>query len=137
MQIKEGLKGKQNQKKHHNDARLFSQMYISCQSNEGDLDTFFEHENHPLPPALAGNNEINETTKSDLMTCLEPLAGENEDQYPRPDVKIIDGADLIHTLDPKKDWRKDILWLCMHGISTIHLQATSVCESPRCYMGRI
>ena len=85
------------------DVRLFSQMYISCQSREGDLDIFGEHENHPWPPA--DNNEMCQTAKSVLMTCLEPLAGENEYRDPRPDhadVKIIDGAALIHNLDPKK-----------------------------------
>ena len=40
------------------------------------------------------------------MTYLEPLAGENEDQYPRPEVKSINGAALIHTLDPKMTDKK-------------------------------
>ena len=78
---------------------IYSPRYISCHSEDHDLDTLIEHENHPWPPALA---EMCPTAKSDLKTCLEPLAGENEEQDPRPDVKIIDGAALIHNLDPKK-----------------------------------
>ncbi|KAG0716069.1 hypothetical protein GWK47_010495 [Chionoecetes opilio] len=89
-----------------NYVELFSRMYISCQSRDGDLDTFFEHENHPWPPALADNNEMRQTAKSDLMTCLEPLAEETGDGDPRPEIKIIDGAALVHTLDPKKTGAK-------------------------------
>jgi len=39
-----------------NDVQLFSRMHIACQSRVGDLDSFFEHENHPWPPPLAEKN---------------------------------------------------------------------------------
>ena len=83
------------------DVRLFSRMYISCQSREGELDLFFEHENHPWPPALADNNSLRQGNKSDLMRCLEELAPHPIDT-PLVNVKIIDGAALVHTLDPKR-----------------------------------
>ena len=35
------------------DVHLFSRMYISCQSRDGDLGTFFQHECHAWPLALA------------------------------------------------------------------------------------
>ncbi len=57
------------------DVRLFSKMYNTCQSREGELDFFFEHENHPWPPAFADNNSLRQGNKSDLMKCLEGLAG--------------------------------------------------------------
>lgn len=31
------------------DVSLFSRLYISCQSRDGDLDEFFHHENQPCP----------------------------------------------------------------------------------------
>jgi len=83
------------------DVRLFSRMYISCQSREGELDFFFEHENHPWPLALADNNSLRQGNKSDLMRCLEGLATHPVDT-PLPDIKIIDGAALVNTLDPKR-----------------------------------
>ncbi len=76
------------------DVRLFSRMYISCQSREGEVDFFFEHENHPWPPALADNNSLRQGSKSDLIKCLEGLAGQPV-YTPLSDIKIIDGAALI------------------------------------------
>ena len=84
-----------------NDVRLFSRMYISCQSRESDVDAFFAHENHPWPPSLASNGVMHRTTKSDLMPNLESLAAQPTFP-PRVDVKLVDGAALVHILDPKK-----------------------------------
>lgn len=33
------------------DCSLFSRLYISCQTREGDLEEFFRHENQPWPPS--------------------------------------------------------------------------------------
>ena len=84
-----------------NDVQLFSRLYISCQSRDGDLESFFEHENQPWPPSLAENNSMRHGNKSDLMGCLEALAPRPTNS-PEVDVKIIDGAALMHILDPKK-----------------------------------
>ena len=84
-----------------NDVQLFSRMYIACQSREGVLDSFFKHENHPWPSSLAENNSIRQGSKADLMGCLEALAPRPEDT-PEVDMKIIDGAALMYTFDPKK-----------------------------------
>ena len=53
------------------DVQLFSRMYIASQAR--DLDTFFEHECHPWPPALAeGINTMHlPIGKADLLPCLE------------------------------------------------------------------
>ena len=83
------------------DVDLFSRLYISCQVREGDLDAFFEHENHAWPPALAENNTMCQGTKSDLTSCLEALV-ERPQRSPEVDARIIDGAALVHVLDPKK-----------------------------------
>ncbi len=61
---------------------------------------FFEHENHAWPPALAENNNMRQGNKAALVGCLEQLSAPTSER-PQPDVKIIDGAALVHTLDPK------------------------------------
>ena len=40
-------------------------------------------------------------SKSDLLECLEPLVSHQE-SIPKVDVRIIDGAALVHMLDPHK-----------------------------------
>ena len=86
----------------NDDISLFSRMYVSCQARGSDMDTFFKHENHAWPPSLASNGIImHQTKKSDLMECLESLAPQS-DNILDVDVDIIDGAALVHILDPKK-----------------------------------
>ena len=36
-----------------NDCNLFSRLYVSCQTRDGDLDQFFTHENQAAPPSLS------------------------------------------------------------------------------------
>ena len=50
---------------------------------------------------MALNNMMNQTTKSDLMECIESIVHPSH-EAPLIDVKIVDGATLVHTLDPKK-----------------------------------
>ena len=55
---------------------FFSRMYIACQATSGDINTFFEHENHYhdyWPLSLAENNLMRFGGKSDLLKCLETL----------------------------------------------------------------
>ena len=82
------------------DLELFSRMYISCQAREGEMDVFFEHENHAWPPSLAENNSMRHGNKADLLKCLEPLAP-SPSLPPEIDMKLFDGAALVHTLEPK------------------------------------
>ena len=44
---------------------------------------------------------MNQTSKSDLMECLESLLPQSE-YIPKLDVKIVDSAAFVHMLDPKK-----------------------------------
>ena len=83
------------------DVQLFSRMYIACQSRDGDLDTFFEHENHPWPPSLAEQNRPRSGNKSELVTCLEATV-EQQTECPDVELRILDGAALVQVLDPKK-----------------------------------
>ena len=48
------------------DCFLFSRLYITCQSREGNLEDFFKHENQPWPPALKWDTEI---WKQGRLTC--------------------------------------------------------------------
>ena len=83
------------------DVQLFSRMYNSCQSRDGDIDTFFAHENHPWPPSLAELNNLRSGNKSYLVACLEA----NIDKYtehPDVDIRVLDGAAIVQVLDPKK-----------------------------------
>ncbi|KAG1697673.1 hypothetical protein GQR58_005902 [Nymphon striatum] len=57
-----------------NNAKLFSWLYISCQTKDGNLDDFFRHENHACPPALSDGWSLHLGTKSDLLTCFEEIA---------------------------------------------------------------
>ena len=83
------------------DVHLFSRTYISYQTRDSDMDVFFEHENHAYPPSLASNGIMHQTSKSDLMECLESVVPKSE-SVPHVDVKIVGGAALVHILDPKK-----------------------------------
>ena len=85
----------------NNDVNLFSRMYIACQSRECDMDSFFTHENHPWPPALASNGIMHCTNKYDLIGCLESIVPPSE-SVPKVEAKILDGSAVVHILDPKK-----------------------------------
>ena len=58
---------------------LFSQLYISCQVRDGDLDEFFRHENQSCPPSLSQNGKLRHGTKSDLLHCLTDLCPDATD----------------------------------------------------------
>ena len=75
-------------------------MYISCQAREGEIYIFFEHENHAWPPSLAENNLMYQGNKANLLKCLEPIAPYPL-TIPEVHVKILDGAALVHKLEPK------------------------------------
>lgn len=71
------------------------------------MNNFFEHENQSWPPALADNDEMRVCTgKSDLLKPLESLVPHPNDHNnfnkSEADTLIIDGAGLVHRLDPHK-----------------------------------
>ena len=82
------------------DVNLFSRLYIASQGREVDMDNFFAHENHPWPPALSSSGKLNTTSKSDLIHCLKSEVP-FYDIAPEVDAKVVDGAALVHSLDPK------------------------------------
>ena len=85
----------------HADVHLFSMMYIACHAREGDLDTFFEHENHSW---LQITQCIKQAIRLAVMLVesLVPYI----DYIPNVSVRIVDGAVLVHCPDPKKSTHK-------------------------------
>jgi len=53
------------------DCRLFSTIFISCQSRECDLMEFFQHDNQSFPDALSDNGNLHTCQQSQLATILE------------------------------------------------------------------
>jgi len=82
------------------DCRLFSQLFISCQSRECDLLEFFKHENQSFPAALSDTGKLHSGQKSQLANILEATVA-TPDIQPECDVVIIDGSALVNSLAPK------------------------------------
>ena len=78
---------------------LFSQLYISCQVRNGDLDDFFRHENQDNPPSLSHFGQLRSGSKADLLKCLEKCAPVDDVSH-EADVLLIDGAALVNMLQP-------------------------------------
>ena len=52
------------------DLPLFSRLYISCQTRDGNLEEFFKFENQPWPPSLSETGQLRGGQKADLIKCL-------------------------------------------------------------------
>ena len=78
---------------------LFSRLYISCQVREGDLESFFTHENQSYPPSLSQYGTLRSGNKSDLLFCLERLCPAKAEK-PSVDVLLLDGAAIVNMLKP-------------------------------------
>ena len=78
---------------------LFSQLCISCQVRQGNLEEFFAHENQAFPPSISKFGDLRLGVKSDLMKCLDSLTT-NPSITPVVDAILIDGAALVNMLKP-------------------------------------
>lgn len=83
------------------DCRLFSKLFISCQSRECDLMEFFKHENQSFPASLSENGNLYSGTKSQLALLLQSKVT-CPDSVPHVSVIIIDGSALVNTIPPCK-----------------------------------
>ena len=79
------------------DCNLFARLYIACQAREGNLEKFFKHENHAVPPSLSTAGKLRGGQKSELVHCLEV---DTIFSCPNVDVKIIDAAVVVNMLPP-------------------------------------
>ena len=55
------------------DVELFSRLYITCQTRDGNLEDFLQRENQAWPPALSDGGRLRLGTKSYILTCLDDL----------------------------------------------------------------
>lgn len=82
------------------DVELFSRLYIVTQTRDGDLGTFFQHENHPYPPSLSDRGKLRQGKKSELLNILLQESQTEKESPVSFDVKILDGAVIVHLLSP-------------------------------------
>ncbi|ELU07992.1 hypothetical protein CAPTEDRAFT_216620 [Capitella teleta] len=80
------------------DCGLFSRLYVACQIRDGNLDEFFAHEIQASPPSLAQGGQMRATSKADILTCI--YQNDVSTCYPTVDVLILDGAAVVHMLNP-------------------------------------
>ena len=92
-------KGKQQLNSLKCDVELFSRLYISCQTRDGNLEEFFRHENQSCPPSLSVAGRLHLGTKSDMLVCLEDLS-EAQSEAPKVTNVVIDGAAIVQMLKP-------------------------------------
>ncbi|KAG1669044.1 Tryptophan 5-hydroxylase 2 [Nymphon striatum] len=81
------------------DMELFSRMYIGCQTRDGNLDDFFQHENRAYPPSLSEGGNLRLGSKSDLLNCMEELSKAKSDA-PVVTSVILDGAAIVQMRKP-------------------------------------
>ena len=79
--------------------QVFSRLFVSCQTRDGDLENFFQHENHSYPPSLSQFGDLRSGTKADIAACLEEFS-ESVADCPEVDVMVLDGAAIICMLKP-------------------------------------
>ena len=71
---------------------LYSNLYMAYQAREGNLDEFFEHENHAFPVSISEYGKLRAAKDNSEFTQL--LHKVFEPQYDEPNVQIkrIDGT---------------------------------------------
>ena len=81
------------------DVELFSRLYISCQTRDGNLEDFYQHEKPAWPPALSDGGRLQLGTKSDILSCLEELSP-SQNKTPGATCIVLDGAAIIQMMKP-------------------------------------
>ena len=76
-------------------SRTVFNLYIGCQTREGNLADFFHHENQAYPPALSDGGKPHLGNKVDLLACLVDQS-EYQSDTPVITIVIIDGAGIVH-----------------------------------------
>ena len=81
------------------DRQLFANLYVACQSRQGDLENFFSHENHSYPILSEYGRLRKCSNKSDFLKCLEDLSKPSLESP--VEAKIVDGAAFVNINQPK------------------------------------
>ena len=90
------------------DCSMFSKLYIALQTRDGDINTFFKHENGLTPPSLCDDGMMFKGTKSDIVPLLESTCPPVNTQTtlnqsppsPKVEALIIDGAVVVNLVAP-------------------------------------
>ena len=82
-----------------NNCSLFSRLFIACQTRDGNLDAFFQHENQSCPPSLSQHGKLRSIRKADLLECLDKC-GESRIDAPPTDVVMLNGAVIVNMIRP-------------------------------------
>lgn len=82
------------------DCNLFSQLFISCQSRQCDLNEFFKYENQEVPASLSDNGKLHTCSKSGLTDVLQAKVVLPETE-PQAEAIVLDGSALINSLPPR------------------------------------
>ena len=80
---------------------MYASLYIASQAKEGDLDDFFQLENHAYPPSLSEYGKLRKSNKSDFLKCLEDHGG-TKIQFPEVAAEVIDGAAAVQMIKPEE-----------------------------------
>ena len=87
---------------------LLGQFYISLQVSEGNAYSLFEVENTDVPPSLSKHGNLRSGQKLDLVSCLET---DSTSKFDEADVKLIDGASLVHSLRLDRSMKQSVIML--------------------------
>ena len=82
------------------DCRLFSSLFVACQSRDGDMAQFFAHENHTYPPALSVYGNLRIAQKSDKLKILFNIS-EPVNIQPTCTAEVLDGAVVVQCIVPR------------------------------------
>ena len=92
------------------DVGLFSQLYVGCQTRDGNLEEFFCRENQASLPSLSDGSNLHLVCKSDLLICLEDHC-DTQTEPPVTRSIIVDGAAIVQMLKPAA--AKKLCRLCL------------------------
>ena len=82
------------------DCKLYANLFIACQSREGDLDSFIARENHSYPISISEYGRLRKcSSKSDFLKCLVAY-GTPSDEPPAVQMKVTDGAAFVNMNPP-------------------------------------
>ena len=74
-----------------NDCSLFSRLFIACQTRNGDMDEFFQHENQVCTPSICDDGNLPLPQKSGLATCLQAVTTPQ---------RLMDGVAIVNMVKP-------------------------------------
>ena len=74
---------------------------MACQAIKGDLEEFFEHENHSYPLAISEYGKLKKCNdKSDFLGCIKEIH-EPSRANPTVECSVIDGAAFVNVHQPR------------------------------------